>query len=85
MSPDDEPDLPRTGSEVQAQRLGFALRSLAAELVDERPSTRSAPRAKRSVNGEAVVGAFHPTWVMRLQWWAATVRRTGSHLTRRSL
>ena len=36
MSSDDEPDLPRTGSEVQAQRLGFALRSLAAELVDER-------------------------------------------------
>ena len=36
MTPDDEPDLPRIGPEVRAQRLGFALRSLAVELVDER-------------------------------------------------
>jgi hypothetical protein len=36
MSPDDEPDLPSLGSELRARRLGFALRSLAAELVDER-------------------------------------------------
>ena len=37
MTPDDEPELPRVGSEEQrAQRLGFALRGLAAELVDER-------------------------------------------------
>jgi uncharacterized protein involved in exopolysaccharide biosynthesis len=28
--------LPRTAQELRAQRLGFALRSLAAELVDER-------------------------------------------------
>jgi hypothetical protein len=31
-----EPDLPRTEPELRAQRLGFALRGLAAELVDER-------------------------------------------------
>ena len=36
MTPDDELGLPRIGSEIRAQRLGFALRSLAAELVDER-------------------------------------------------
>jgi hypothetical protein len=36
MSPDDEPDLPRMDSDVRARRLGFALRGLAAELVDER-------------------------------------------------
>jgi len=36
MTPDDEPDPPRSGSEIRGQRLGFALRSLAAELVDER-------------------------------------------------
>ena len=41
MTPDDEPDLPRIGSEVRAQRLGFALRSLAAELVDERQRSPS--------------------------------------------
>ena len=32
----DHPDLPRTEPEVRAQRLGFALNSLAAELVAER-------------------------------------------------
>jgi hypothetical protein len=36
MTSDDEPDLPRIGSELRAQKLGFALRSLAVELVDER-------------------------------------------------
>lgn len=36
MTFDDGPDLPRIGSEPRARRLGFALRSLAAELVDER-------------------------------------------------
>jgi hypothetical protein len=36
MAPDDEPDLPRIDSELRAQRLGFALRGLAVELVDER-------------------------------------------------
>jgi hypothetical protein len=36
MSPDDEPDLPSMGTELRAQRLGFALRSLSVELVDER-------------------------------------------------
>jgi hypothetical protein len=36
VTPSDEPDLPRTDSELRAQRLGFALRSLARELVDER-------------------------------------------------
>ncbi len=36
MTPDDEPDLPRIGSELRARRLGFALRSLATELVEER-------------------------------------------------
>jgi hypothetical protein len=34
--PPDEPGLPSIGSELRAQRLGFALRSLAVELVDER-------------------------------------------------
>ena len=29
-------DLPRTESELRAERLGYALRSLARELVDER-------------------------------------------------
>jgi hypothetical protein len=39
MTPDDEPDEPdlaSIGSELRAQRLGFALRNLAVELVDER-------------------------------------------------
>lgn len=36
MTPEDEPELPRTEPEVHAERLGFALRSLAAELVEER-------------------------------------------------
>ena len=36
MEPDDAPDLHSIGSELRAQRLGFALRSLAADLVDER-------------------------------------------------
>ena len=36
MTPANEPDLPPTGPELRAERLGFALRALAAELVDER-------------------------------------------------
>jgi hypothetical protein len=36
MTPTDHPDLPPTGPELRAERLGFALRGLAAELVDER-------------------------------------------------
>jgi hypothetical protein len=36
MSPDDAPYLPDIGAELRAQRLGFALRSLSGELVDER-------------------------------------------------
>ena len=36
MAPSDAPDLPRTEPEFRAERLGYALRSLAAELVDER-------------------------------------------------
>ncbi len=36
MTPTDDPDLPSTKPELRAQRLGFALRGLAAELVDER-------------------------------------------------
>jgi len=35
-SPDDERDLPSIGTELRAQRLGFALRRLSVELVDER-------------------------------------------------
>jgi len=36
MTPTHEPDVPRTRPEICAERLGFALRELAAELVDER-------------------------------------------------
>ena len=36
MAPSDASDLPRTEPEFRAERLGYALRSLAAELVDER-------------------------------------------------
>jgi outer membrane protein TolC len=36
MTPTDEPDPAPTGPELRAERLGFALRGLAAELVDER-------------------------------------------------
>ena len=36
MIPDNDPDLPRLGSELRARRLGVALRGIAAELVDER-------------------------------------------------
>ena len=45
MTPDDEPDLPSLGSELRAQRLGFALRSLAVELVDERRKVAQLHRA----------------------------------------
>ena len=36
MVPSDAPSLPRTEPEFRAERLGYALRSLAADLVDER-------------------------------------------------
>jgi hypothetical protein len=36
MTSEDDPATPTTQSEVRAQRLGSALRGLAAELVDER-------------------------------------------------
>lgn len=36
MTPSDASNLPRTEPEFRAQRLGHALRSLAADLVDER-------------------------------------------------
>ncbi|MDA0167395.1 hypothetical protein OM076_44460 [Solirubrobacter ginsenosidimutans] len=36
MTSEDDPATPTTPSEVRAQRLGSALRGLAAELVDER-------------------------------------------------
>ena len=36
MTQDDRPYVPSAGRERRAQRLGFALRSLAAELVEER-------------------------------------------------
>jgi hypothetical protein len=59
MTPDDEPDLPRIGSEVRAQRLGFALRSLAAELVDER---RKVAQLRREVADlRARLASLEPT------------------------
>ena len=36
MTPMDAPNLPRTEPEFRAERLGYALRDLAADLVDER-------------------------------------------------
>ncbi|HWI23276.1 MAG TPA: hypothetical protein VNT22_11765 [Baekduia sp.] len=36
MTSSDAPSLPRSEPEFRAQRLGYALRSLAADLVDER-------------------------------------------------
>ena len=46
MAPREEPDPPRTEPESRAERLGFALRSLAAELVEER---RKAAELRREV------------------------------------
>ena len=46
MTPTDAFNLPRTEPEFRAQRLGFALRSLAAELVDER---RTVARLQREI------------------------------------
>lgn len=46
MAAEGEPDLPRTGPELRAQRLGSALRNLAAELVDER---RKVARLRREI------------------------------------
>ena len=36
VTPSDAPSLPRTEPEFRAQRLGYALRGLAADLVEER-------------------------------------------------
>ena len=36
MTPSDAPNLPRTEPEFRAQRLGYALRGLAADLAEER-------------------------------------------------
>ena len=36
MTPGDAPNLSRTEPEFRAERLGYALRSLTADLVDER-------------------------------------------------
>ena len=46
MTPKTEPVLPRTAQELRAQRLGFALRSLAAELPYER---RKVARLRREI------------------------------------
>ena len=65
MTPDDElglpdePGLPRIGSELRAQRLGFALRSIAAELVDER---RKVAQLRREVADlRARLASLEPT------------------------
>ena len=59
MTPDDEPDLPTFGSELRAQRLGFALRSLAAELVEER---RKVAQLRREIADlRARLEALEPT------------------------
>ena len=41
MTPEGSLDLPRTETEFRAERLGIALRGLAAELVDERRKDRA--------------------------------------------
>lgn len=46
VTPTDLPNLPRTEPEFRAERLGYALRSLAADLVDER---RKVARLRREV------------------------------------
>lgn len=48
MTPSDLPNLPRTEPEFRAERLGHALRSLAADLVDER---RKVAELRREVAG----------------------------------
>lgn len=65
MTPDDEPGvpdepgLPRIGSELRAQRLGFALRSIAAELVEER---RKVAQLRREVADlRARLASLEPT------------------------
>ena len=46
----DHPDLPRTEPEFRAQRLGFALNSLAAELVAERQKVLQLRRELAQLN-----------------------------------
>ncbi|MDA0167056.1 hypothetical protein OM076_42740 [Solirubrobacter ginsenosidimutans] len=46
MTPNTTPVQPRTAPELRAQRLGSALRSLAADLVDER---RNVARLRREI------------------------------------
>lgn len=48
MTPSDLPNLPRTEPQFRAERLGHALRSLAADLVDER---RKVAELRREVAG----------------------------------
>ena len=45
---DHHPDQPRTEPELRAQRLGFALNSLAAELVTERRKSLNCSRSSSS-------------------------------------
>lgn len=46
MTPSDAPNLQRTEREFRAERLGYALRSLAADLVDERTRSGVAKRSR---------------------------------------
>ena len=59
MAAEGEPELPRTGPELRAQRLGSAMRNLAAELVDER---RKVARLRREIAEiRARLGSLQPT------------------------
>ena len=74
MTPTHEPDLPRTRPEIRAERLGFALRDLAAELVDERRKVaqlrlqvadlqaelESLQRTRRAASANLDSGFIHP-------------------------
>jgi len=74
MTPTHEPDLPRTRPELRAERLGFALRDLAAELVDERQKVaqlrhqvadlqaelESLRQAQRAASTDLGSGFIHP-------------------------
>jgi uncharacterized protein YlxW (UPF0749 family) len=69
-----EPDLPRTRPERRAERLGFALRDLAAELVDERRKVaqlrhqvadlqaqlESLEQTQRAASSDLGTGFIHP-------------------------
>jgi hypothetical protein len=54
MTTGDGPDLPRTEPELRAERLSFALRSLAAELVDERRKVAELRRVVAELRAEVV-------------------------------